>query len=120
MKNEAINELKKEAVAYTDLLYFGYEYENDSKKFQSEFMQEAKEKFETIEFRNAYDSIKGYRQEVYLEDSNRENFFAWVIAHGWIDMSLTMQLVMMQPEEKPTFMKYFDLAKQQYPHCFKS
>lgn len=118
---ETINELKKEAVVYTDLLYFGYEYENDSKKFQSDFMDELKQKFETVEFRNAYDSIKGYRQEVYLNEKDKEHYFVWLIGKGWFDFSMTMQLLMMSPEQdqKAKFKIYFSLAKQRYPEAFK-
>jgi hypothetical protein len=104
---------------YQDLIYFGYEYEANSRQYQSEFMQEIKERFPTVQFRDAYDSIKGYRQEVYLEETENDNYWSWLIAYGWIEFSLTGQLMLMDKSKKEELMKHIELAKKQYPNKFK-
>jgi hypothetical protein len=46
----------------TDLMYFGYEWEDDSYPLQEEFIKEVKEEFADVRLEDAYDSIKGFRQ----------------------------------------------------------
>lgn len=108
---------------YADLMYFGYEYDKGSKENQTDFMREAKERFEHIEFREAYDQIKGYRQEVYIDEANKQNFKVWQLAFGWWELSMNWQLIMLStyrdPVAKETFEKCFRLAKQEYPQQFK-
>ena len=105
---------------YQDLMYFGYESDTDSKKDETDFITEIKEKFPNVELKNAYDNIKGYRQEVYLEKNESDNYWAWLIAYGWLELSLTGQLMLMSKREKDRLMKYINLAKSQYPQNFKS
>ncbi len=112
---------------YMDLLYFGYDWSAESgenKKAQDEFIKEIKERFPSVKLEDVYDSIKGFRQEVYLDESENDNYFSWIIAKQWFQLSFTMQLIMMsvdsEPEQKEKFEKYFVLAKQQYPEEFKS
>ena len=64
---------------YQDLMYFGYGWDSDSKKNETDFIAEIKAKFPNVELKNAYDSIKGYRQEVYLEEAESDNYWAWLI-----------------------------------------
>ncbi len=114
----------KPELAYMDLLYFGYDFgETESKKHEEEFIKEIREKFPNVKLQDAYDSIKGYRQEVYLEKENKDNYFSWLFGKGWFEMSMTMQLIMMtsgtEPEQKILFDRYFKLAKTQYPEAFK-
>lgn len=108
---------------YTDLLYFGYESDKESKGFQADFITNIKQKFENVELRNAYDGIKGYRQEIFLREDQNDDYHAWLIGDGWLEMSMTMQLIMMssgrEPEQKAKLDKYIALAKQQYPQSFK-
>jgi hypothetical protein len=108
---------------YTDLLYFGYEYNKESAGLQADFITNIKKKFENVELRDAYDSIKGYRQEVFLREDQNDDYYAWLIGDGWFEMSLTMQLIMLsagrEPEQKAKFDKHLALAKQQYPEAFK-
>jgi hypothetical protein len=105
---------------YQDLLYFGYEWDADSKKNETDFIAEIKVKFPNVKLEDAYDSIKGYRQEVYLEETESENYFAWLIAFGWYDFSFTIQIMEMDKDKKDDFRKYINLAKSQYPQNFKS
>lgn len=108
---------------YVDLLYFGYEFDEESATLQADFIVGIKKKFENVELRDAYDSIKGYRQEVFLREDQEDDYYAWLISNGWFEMSLTMQLIMLSyeniPEHKVKFKKYFALAKQEYPEAFK-
>ena len=105
---------------YQDLMYFGYEWDADSKKNEADFIEEIKVKFPNVELKNAYDSIKGYRQEVYLEESESDNYWAWLIAFGWLELSLAGQLMLMDKKQKEKLNKYINLAKSQYPQNFKS
>jgi hypothetical protein len=100
-----------------DLIYFGYD--DDSSEMQGEFNAEVKDKFENVKIKDAYDDIKGYRVEVHLEDTQEEDYQTWLIGAGWLKMSLTMQLMMMDKEKKDDFMKVFNAAKIQYPNAFK-
>jgi hypothetical protein len=105
-----------------DLMYFGYSFGEDApeaKKNQADFIKEVKEKFPNVELRDAYDEIKGYRQEVHLDDSETENYNAFLLGKGWFEMSLTLQIDMMSGEKKDDIMRWIDLAKVQYPESFK-
>ena len=104
---------------YQDLMYFGYEWDSESRNNQNDFISEIKSRFPNVELKDAYDSIKGYRQEVYLEENESDNYWAWIIAHGWLELSLTGQLMLMNEENKEELLKYLDLAKTQYPQNFK-
>lgn len=102
-----------------DTMYFGYSYEDESKSLENDFIECMKNKFENVELKDAYDEIKGYRQNVYLDDNQRDNYLIWLIGDGWLEMSLTMQLMMMDKEKKDEFLRLFNLAKEQYPEAFK-
>ncbi|MBC7383013.1 MAG: hypothetical protein H7296_08470 [Bacteroidia bacterium] len=105
---------------YQDLMYFGYEYDADSKKNETDFMNEIRLMFPNVQFKDAYDGIKGYRQEIYLEEAEGDNYWAWLIAFGWLELSLTGQLMLMDKNQKEKLHKYINLAKSQYPQNFKS
>lgn len=105
---------------YQDLIYFGYEWDANSKKNETDFIKDIKAKFPAVELKDAYDSIKGYRQEVYLEEAESDNYWAWLIAHGWLSFSLTGQLMMMNKDQKEKLNNYINLAKSQYPKNFKT
>jgi hypothetical protein len=104
---------------YQDLIYFGYEHEDNSRQYQTEFIRDIKERFPNVMFKNAFDSIKGYRQEVYLDAEDTDNYYAWIIANGWLEFSLTGQLMLMDKDKKEELMRYIELAKKEYPNNFK-
>lgn len=101
-------------------MYFGYAFDGNSRKNETEFIAEIKEKFPNVELKDAYDSIKGYRQEVYLEETESDNYWAWLIAFGWFELSLTGQLMIIDKDHKDKLHKYINIAKSQYPQKFKS
>ena len=116
-----------EKLEYQDLVYFGYDWSDDAKEnrqAQFDFIAEIKKDFPNVRLEDAYDNIKGFRQEVYLEESESDNYFSWLIGKQWFEMSLTMQLIMMstgrEPDQKEKFEKYLALAKKQYPEVFKN
>jgi hypothetical protein len=102
-----------------DVMYFGYEYEDDSRQFEIDFKKEIKEKFDNVDLRNAYDSIKGYRQEVCLDKDQKDNYQTWLIGKGWVGMSMIMQLMMLDKDLNGEFERMIDSAKLQYPEAFK-
>ena len=104
---------------YQDLVYFGYEYDRNSKMLESEFIREVKKEFPEVVLKDAYDSIKGYRQEVYLPKSQSDIYWEWSIAHGWLTASLIGQMMMMNPEHQSTLLGYVEKAKIRYPDKFK-
>lgn len=111
---------EKEKIEYMDLLYFG----SAGEQGQQDFMKKIKEKFPNVEFKDAFDDIKGFRQEVFMEKSNEDNYYAWLIGNGWFECSFSFQSMMMSSgvnyEQKALCEKYIALAKEQYPQNFKS
>jgi hypothetical protein len=102
-----------------DLVYFGYEWEVESKELEKEFMKNVETAFPQVKLVDAYDSIKGYRREVFLEDSMKQEYYAWLIGDGWMEASLTLQLLMRDESTKEEFEKIWKLAKTKYPEAFK-
>ena len=103
-----------------DLMYFGYGYgSDDAVKNQAYFIKEVQEKFPNVVLKDAYNDIKGYRQEVHLDDSETDNYNGFLIGKGWFEMSLTMQIMMMSGEKKEEVLHWIELAKTQYPEAFK-
>lgn len=118
------NSSLKDNLGYQDLVYFGYDHEPkeaaEAREAEKEFMETLKERFPEAEFKNAYDSIKGYRREVYLSQGSSDSYYSWIIAFGWYDFSLTMSMMFMSPDRKEDAQKYIKLAKTEYPQNFKS
>jgi len=42
-----------------------------------------------------------------------------MIAHGWLELSLNGQLMIMDKSQEEKLIAYIDLAKNQYPDKFK-
>lgn len=100
-----------------DLIYFGYN--DNSVNFEKEFIEEVKIIFPNVILKDAYNSIKGYRQEVHLDKSDEDNYYSFLIGKGWLEMSLTLQIAMMDKNEHEKFKAWFNIAKKQYPEAFK-
>jgi len=98
-----------------DLMYFGYTYDEDNRGFEIEFKKDIAEKFPTVVLEDAYDDIKGYRQSVHFGDE----YYCWLIANGWLEMSLNLQLMMMSEDQKEEFERIFELTRENYPEAFK-
>jgi hypothetical protein len=107
---------KKKEVFMMDLLYFGGD--DDGLKFEKEFKEGIINEFPDAKLINAFNSIKGYRQEVHLSENKKEDYLAWIIADGWGVMSFTLQSIMI--DDKKHFKKLFAMAKKQYPEKFKN
>ena len=103
-----------------DLMYFGGDYINESAKLEKEFKDSIVKTFPDVKLVNAYNDIKGFRQEVYLLEEQEDNYLSWLIGDGWFEMSFTMQIMMMDKEQRAKFERIFALAKKQYPQAFKS
>lgn len=109
---------------YQDLIYFGYDWVDEAtenRSNQNQYIKEIKERFPHAHLRDAYDDIKGFRQEVYLYAEDNDNYYSWLIGKQWFELSLTMQLLMMSSESEHSekIERYFKLAKKQYPEVFK-
>lgn len=118
------NSSSKDNLEYQDLVYFGYDHEPkeaaEAREAEKEFMETLKERFPEAEFKDAYDDIKGYRREVYLPKGSSDSYYAWIIAFGWYDFSLTISIMFMSPDKKEETQKYIKLAKSEYPQNFIS
>jgi len=101
----------------SDLIYFGYTWEEDSKKAEDEFLAEFKPVFENVKIESAYDDIKGYRQAIEYDESIAEDIMVWLIAFGWGNCSFHIQMMMLQDQEK--LVGLCDKAKDKYPDQFK-
>ena len=99
-----------------DLVYFGYEWEDDSRKLEKEFIEEVSTAFPDAKLEDAYDGIKGYRRSVFIEEEKEEDYLVFIIAHGWYNCSMTLRFMNMNNSEKVN--RLIDRAKQEYPECF--
>ena len=102
-----------------DLMYFGSEYEEKSSEFEKDFIKEVSEILPNVKLIDAYDEIKGHRQEVHLEETDKDNYFSFLIGKGWFEMSLTMGIALRDKSEKENTDRWISLAKKQYPEAFK-
>jgi hypothetical protein len=102
-----------------DVVYFGYAWEDDSPKLEKEFKELIVAAFPNVKLKNAFDEIKGYRQEVWLPDEKKDDYYAWVIADGWAQMSLTLLSMSMDKTQKDKLQRILELAKFQYSDKFK-
>lgn len=101
-----------------DLLYFGLG--NDSPKLEKEFKESIITVFPNVKLIDAYNYIKGYRQEVHLLDEEKDDYLSWIIGDGWLNKSLILQIMILDKEQKSEFERIFALAEKQYPQSFKS
>lgn len=103
-------------VMMMDLVYFGYEWESDSRSLEQEYIKEVKEAFPDIKLENSYDYIKGYRQSVYLDEKRKEDYLIWVLAFGWANCSMTLALLFREDEEQ--VLELIKKAKEKYPENY--
>lgn len=101
-------------------MYFGSAYEPKTSDFEKDFISEIKAVFPNVTLKDAYDDIKGYRQEVHIDESDKDNYFSFLIGKGWYQMSLTMSIALRSESEKENSDRWISLAKKQYPEAFKS
>ena len=120
---ENLNLIEMENNKFMDLVYFGYDHygqeANESQKEEKEFMESLSERFPSVQFKDAYDEIKGFRQEVILEKSFQDEYYSWIFAFGWPNYSLSTSLMMSNIDGKDDATKYINLAKVEYPENFK-
>lgn len=57
---------------------------------------------------------------VELDDSETDNYYAWLMAFGWLRLSLSGQLMLMDKKEEENLRRCIALAKSQYPDNFES
>ena len=107
-----------------DLVYFGYdnpgEESENAQKEQKEFMETLKERFPTVSFKEAYDEIKGFRQEIFLDAELKEQYYTWIFGWGWHHYSLMVSIMMANIDGSGEAEKYLDMAALEYPQNFKS
>jgi hypothetical protein len=119
-----LNSIEMESSKFIDLVYFGYDHygeeSSNAQKDEKEFMETLEERFPSVEFKDAYDQIKGFRREVILEKSFQDEYYSWIFAFGWPDYSLSTSLMMSNIDGKDDASKYIDLAKAEYPDNFKT
>ena len=103
-----------------DIIYFGNGYEKDdpARYYEQEFIKEVKEFFPNVQLKNAYDEIKGYRQSVFLDDTQKDEYMSYLIGKGWVEFSLTFQIALMSEEKKNDIERRFKMAKEKYPEAF--
>ena len=98
-----------------DLVYFGYEWDDHSREFEKEFIEEVSAAFPDIKLKDAYDEIKGYRRSVFIDEEKEDDYLVFILAHGWYNFSKALRI--MDYSEK--FDKLVARAKQEYPDCWK-
>lgn len=100
---------------FVDLVYFGYEWEKDSRELEKEFIEEVSAAFPDAKLEDAYDSIKGYRRSVFIEEEKKEDYLVFILAHGWYNCSLALRI--MNDSEKLN--RLITRVKQEYSDCIK-
>ena len=100
-----------------DLVYFGYEWDNDSLRLEKEFIEQVSKAFPTAKLENAYDDIKGYRRSVFIEEEKEDDYLTFIFAHGWYECS--MALLLMGYNQKEKLGELFERVKIEYPECIK-
>ncbi len=108
---------------FTDLVYFGYDHYGEKadnpQKEEKEFMETLKEKFPSVTFKDAYDQIKGFRGDVFLDDKLKEQYYTWIFGWGWHHYSLMLTIMMSNIDGSREAEKYLDMAILEYPQNFK-
>lgn len=105
-----------------DLMYFGYSFGDESansRQDEIDFIKEIKEVFPNVRLKNAYDDIKGYRQEVWLEDDQIDDYHVFLFGKGWFNLSLMLQITMMSEDKHDDIKRWIDLTRVKYPEAFK-
>lgn len=100
-----------------DLVYFGYEWDVDSRKLEKEFIEEVSKAFPTAKLENTYNEIKGYRRSVFIEEEKEDDYLTYILAHGWYGCSMTLRIMGYNDKEKLN--KLFERVKREYPECIK-
>ena len=100
-----------------DVMYFGDE--EDSLEVEETFIKKIKGRFGDGILRDAYDSFKGHRQEVYLPDETQDNYFSWIIAKGYYNLSWVLKLLQMDKSQQGEFKRLVVLSQKQYPENFE-
>ena len=101
-----------------DLIYFGDEYDEGSEQHETEFLKEIKHDFPDVKLENAYDPIKGYRQQVTLSDEQELDYQVWLIGFGWFTYSFALNLVLCDDRNEPLIDKLLVLARERYRDSF--
>ena len=100
-----------------DLIYFGYE--NNAPELQNQFISELTKDFPNVKLEDAYDSIKGYRQQIMFESKDEEEINMWLIAKGWFNCSLTLGILLLDDTRKKEVKRLISNTKKRYPQDFK-
>lgn len=114
--------MKKE---FYDLVYHGYEWENDSIKRQAEFRKLVKNNFHDLEIKDAFDGIKGYRTELYADVGfDRKLYFSFLLAFGFSSASLSLQLLKMRGNKSednyfPSESEFLEILRERWPEQLK-
>jgi hypothetical protein len=84
---------------YTDILYFGYDWDEKAQENcekEKAFLAKSAVAFPAIVCYDAYDSVKGYRQEVALPISEKHNFIMWLMEHNFLLCSFNYQMLLLE------------------------
>jgi hypothetical protein len=103
-----------------DLMYFGNSFDNyEGPKIEKEFIELVTLAFPNVKLDNAYDEIKGYRQQVEIPDEQQDEYLAWIIGEGWGHMSLVIKVLKLEKDENGEFYRIYKIAKEKYSESFK-
>lgn len=100
-----------------DLVYFGYAWDNDSRRLEREFIEDVSKAFPNAKLEDAYDGIKGCRRSVFIEEEKEDDYLTFIFAHGWYECSMALQLMGYNQREK--LHELFERVKREYPECIK-
>lgn len=101
-----------------DVIYCGNPWEEGSIN-SFEFQKQVLETFPNAIFREEQTPYRGTQVLVTLNDVEEHEYYAWIIAYGWFEISLNFRLIMMDKAQRELFDKSLALAQEKYPQFFK-
>lgn len=103
---------------FYDLVYHGYEFDEDSITNQNEFRDLIKKNFPEVKIEDAYDFIKGYRTAIYADkDFNINVYYSFLLAYAFSNSSISFLLI--DKDKLPSEEEILKIIREKWPECLK-
>lgn len=93
----------------------------ERKDWYDETISLIKNKFPDAEIKDGSDDFHTYRYSVEIDDQKRDDFYAFIISEGMIDLSLYLQTIAISKDEEngKELIRLIEHAKETYPEKLK-
>lgn len=103
---------------FYDIVYHGYEWEENSIKDQEEYRNLMAKYFPEIKIEDAFDDIKGYRTQFYADGNfDKKIYYAFLYAFGFYQCSLSF--LMEKESDIPSEEELLSIVKERWNDCLK-